>query len=71
MLAFLALNYGSYHIPVSQASIFANLTTVISIVAGVVILHERFTVPQMVGAAVILASVYISNVADAKEKGNK
>ena len=71
VLAFLALNYGSYHIPVSQASIFANLTTVISIVAGVVILHERFTVPQMVGAAVILASVYISNVADAKEKGNK
>jgi drug/metabolite transporter (DMT)-like permease len=71
VLAFLTLNYGSYHIPVSQASIFANLTTVISIVAGVVILHERFTVPQMVGAAVILASVYISNVADAKEKGNK
>lgn len=71
VLAFLALNYGSYHIPVSQASIFANLTTVISIVAGVVILHERFTVPQMVGAVVILASVYISNVADAKEKGNK
>ena len=70
VLAFLALNYGSYHIPVSQASIFANLTTVISIVAGVVILHERFTVPQMVGAVVILASVYISNVADAKEKGN-
>jgi len=64
--AFMALNFGSSYIPVSQASIFANLTTVISIVAGVVILHERFTIQQVVGAAVILASVYIASVAGQK-----
>lgn len=61
--AFMALNFGSSYIPVSQASIFANLTTVISIVAGVVILHERFTVQQAIGAAVILVSVYVASVA--------
>lgn len=67
--AFMALNFGSSYIPVSQASIFANLTTVISIVAGVVILHESFTIQQVIGAAIILASVYIASVADSKQKG--
>lgn len=66
--AFMALNFGSSYIPVSQASIFANLTTVISIVAGVVILHESFTIQQIVGAVIILASVYIASVADSKQK---
>lgn len=61
--AFMALNFGSSYIPVSQASIFANLTTVISIVAGVVVLHESFSVQQVIGAVIILVSVYIASVA--------
>lgn len=69
--AFMALNFGSSYIPVSQASIFANLTTVISIVAGVVILHESFTIQQVIGAAIILVSVYIASVTDSKQKGNE
>ena len=64
--AFMALNFGSSYIPVSQASIFANLTTVISIVAGVVVLHEAFTLPQVIGAAIILVSVYVASVAGQK-----
>lgn len=61
--AFMALNFGSSYIPVSQASIFANLTTVISIIAGVVVLHESFSVQQVIGAVIILVSVYIASVA--------
>lgn len=61
--AFMALNFGSSYIPISQASIFANLTTVISIVAGVVVLHESFSVQQVIGAVIILVSVYIASVA--------
>lgn len=60
VLAFLALNFGSSYISVSEASLFANLTTVISILAGVIILHETFTVWQIAGAVMILGSVYIS-----------
>jgi len=67
--AFMALNFGSSYIPVSQASIFANLTTVISIVAGVVVLHEAFTIQQVIGAAVILVSVYIASVAGQNSQG--
>ena len=61
VIAFTLLNYGATKVPVSQASIFANLTTVISIVAGVVILNESFTIQQVIGAAIIIGSVYVSS----------
>lgn len=69
--AFIALNYGSYHISVTKASLFANLTTVISIAAGVVILGESFTLQQAAGAAVIIVSVYIANVEGSKKEEKK
>ena len=61
VVAFISLNYGTVRVTVSQASIFANLTTVISIIAGVVFLHETFTAFQIVGAVIILISVYFAN----------
>ena len=61
VIAFLLLNYGSSYVSVSEASIFANLTTVISIAAGVLFVNEIFTVWQMIGAVVIVGSVYISS----------
>ncbi len=61
VIAFLILNFGSSHVSVSEASIFANLTTVISIVAGVVFVNETFTIWQIVGAVIIIGSVYISS----------
>lgn len=60
VVAFLLLNYGSEKISVSRATMLANLTTVISIVAGVVVLHEKFTISQVIGAIIILASVYLA-----------
>lgn len=60
VVAFLLLNFGSSRISVSQASMFANLTTVISIIAGVVILQEHFSWQQVVGAVIIVVSVYLA-----------
>jgi drug/metabolite transporter (DMT)-like permease len=68
VIAFMVLNYGSSHVSVSEASLFANLTTVISILAGVLVLHETFTLQQIIGAIIIIASVYISSVEPRKEK---
>lgn len=59
--AFVILNYSSTYLTVSEASIFANFTTVISIVAGIVIMHESFTIQQVIGAVIIIGSVYISS----------
>lgn len=61
VVAFLLLNFGSSYVSVSQASLFANLTTVISTIAGVAILHETFNLQQGIGAVIILASVYVSS----------
>ena len=65
--AFVILNYASTYITVSEASIFANLTTVISIIAGVVILKESFSIHQMIGAVIIIVSVYVSSRVNSKE----
>ncbi len=60
--AFLLLNFGSNYIPVSSATILANLTTVISVLAGLLILHEPFTLPQAIGSLIIFLSVYRATV---------
>lgn len=62
VVAFLLLNFGSAHVSVSEASIFANLTTVISIVAGVVFVNEVFTLWQILGAGMIVGSVFFSTI---------
>lgn len=71
VVAFIVLNYGSSLISVSEASLFANLTTVISIAAGVVVLGESFTVQQIIGAVMIIGSVYIANVDSSKKEETK
>ena len=68
VVAFLLINFGSTYATVSEVSLFANFTTVISIVAGVVILHEKFTLQQVIGAVLILGSVYISSVSSEDHK---
>ncbi len=60
VVAFLLLNFGSAYVSISKATLFANLTTVISIAAGVFILGESFSVYQVIGAAIILISVYLA-----------
>ena len=59
--AFVSMNWGNNYVSVTEASLFANLTTVISIFAGVIFLHETFTLQQVVGAAAILVSAYAAN----------
>lgn len=62
VIAFMLLTYGTDHVSVSEASIFANLITVISIIAGVVVLNESFGMMQVIGAVIIVVSVYLSSV---------
>lgn len=62
VVAFIFQNWGNNYVSVSEATLFANLTTVISILAGVIFLHEVFTIQQIVGAVAILISVYVANV---------
>ena len=69
VVAFTLLNYATTYIAVRQTSIFSCWTTVVSIVAGIVFLHEPFGgIKQVVGSALILIGVYMVSIAGAKKE---
>ncbi|MBO5665876.1 MAG: DMT family transporter [Firmicutes bacterium] len=68
VMAYMLLNYALTYISAGQTSIMANVTTVISILAGVVFLHEPFTPRQMVASVIILVGVYGVNRAVASQQ---
>lgn len=48
-------------IGVNRTSSFIGVATVVSIITGAVILHETFTMYQIIGAIVIIIGVYVAN----------
>ncbi|MDO4976954.1 MAG: DMT family transporter [Eubacteriales bacterium] len=68
VIAFLCLNFGSAYISVARGTMLANITTVISIFAGFLVLHESFTLSQAIGAVIIVGSVYVATMAGVKEE---
>lgn len=68
VIAFWLLNYATTYIPVRQTSIFSCLSTVVSIIAGIVFLHEPFGgIRQVIGSVLILAGVYMVSIAGEKK----
>ncbi len=61
LVAYSLLNYTNAHVSVSEASIFSNVTTVVSVLAGVILLKEPFGLWQVLGVAIILVCVYLAN----------
>ena len=59
--AFFLCNVALAKIGVIRTASFIGVSTVVSILDGALLLGERFTVPQAIGAAVILAGVYVAN----------
>jgi len=59
--AFLLLNHAVSYLSVSKISVFTNVTTIISILAGVFILKENFTIFQILGSIIIILGVYGAN----------
>ena len=56
--AFLLINYSLNHISAGRTLIFSNFTTVISILAGIFILGEQFSLMQLLGIVIITVSVF-------------
>ncbi len=61
VLAFLMNNAAIARIGVNRTSSFIGVSTVVSIIAGVLFLGEKMTVLQIIGAIVIVAGVYTAN----------
>ena len=58
VVAFLMLNYANTELPVAQATVFCNLTTVISLLAGVIFLGEPFGLGMLLASAVIVIGIW-------------
>lgn len=56
--AFMMLNFANNHLPVAKTTAFCNLTTVISVFAGVVFLNEPFSAVMLIAAAMIVVGVW-------------
>ncbi|CCU79208.1 Permease of the drug/metabolite transporter (DMT) superfamily [Halanaerobium saccharolyticum subsp. saccharolyticum DSM 6643] len=61
VVAFFMMNYTLSKITAAESAVFANLTTVVSIVAGVVLRNEPFFKFQVVGAVLIIIGVWGTN----------
>ncbi len=68
IVAFFLANYSLTYLEASKASVFTNLATVVSIIAGVVFLNESFVFNQLIGSAMILTGVFGTQYAGSKKK---
>lgn len=58
VIAFLLVNFTLSKIEASKSAVFSNLSTIVSIVAGVVILNEKFKYYHIIGSIMILIGVW-------------
>lgn len=66
VVAFFCVNFGLSYIKVYTQTILSNLTTVVSIFAGVVFLKDFFTASQILGVILILISVFGVSIINSK-----
>ncbi|MBK5242913.1 DMT family transporter [Clostridium sp.] len=61
IIAFFLINFTLSRIEASKSAIFANLSTIVSIIAGVIVLHESFKLYHLIGSMLILVGVWGTN----------
>ena len=59
--AFFCINYAMTYLEVSRAVVFTNLTPVVSVLAGTLILGEPFSPVYLIGMILILTGLYMVN----------
>ena len=66
IIAFSCINYALSKREASKTAIFANLTTIVSVIAGVLFLKEDFRFFQVIGSVLIIVGVWGTNTAKSK-----
>lgn len=68
VVAFLLLNYANTHLPVAKTTVFSNLTTVVSVFAGVLFLKEPFSKESVISTIMIVVGVCGVQMLDVKRE---
>ena len=57
VIAFLLLNFANTHLPVAKTTVFSNITTVVSVIAGVAFLEEKISYLVIIAVIMIVTGV--------------
>ena len=68
VIAFLLLNYANTYLPVAKTTVFSNITTVVSVVAGAIFLEEKLSVEAIISTAMIVIGVWGVQMLSVKKK---
>ncbi len=68
VVAFLLLNYANTYLPVAKTTVFSNITTVVSVIAGILFLNEKFSVETVVSSLMIIVGVWGVQILNVKKK---
>ena len=58
VVAFLLLNYANTHLPVAKTTVFSNITTAVSVIAGAVYLKEELSAKTIIAVMMIVVGVW-------------
>ena len=61
VVAFFLFNVAIDLLGTNRASSFSGMSTLMSIIAGIIVLHEPFTPVQMIGTVCVIGGVYLAN----------
>lgn len=61
IVAYFLINYSLSKLEASKTSVFSNISTIVSIAAGIIFLNESFEVYHIIGSALILIGVWGTN----------
>ena len=68
VVAFILLNYANTHLPVAKTTVFSNVTTIVSVIAGAIFLNESFTWQTAIATAMIIVGVWGVQMLQVKKK---
>ena len=57
VVAFFLLNYANTHLPIAKTTVFSNVTTVVSVMAGIIFLNEKLSFEVVISTVMIVVGV--------------
>ena len=71
VVAFMLQNYSNTYLPVAKTSVFAGISTMVSVLAGVIFLHEKMTFFSVIAIIMIISGVMGVQLLDGRKIGRK
>jgi drug/metabolite transporter (DMT)-like permease len=71
VVAFLLYNTAIACIGTNRSASFVGICTIVTVVAGIVILKEKFSILQGIGTVLVLGGVYLANIAPKSNKSEE